>query len=273
MAKKTGFGKSVILYSIAGIFAQIINFLLLPVYTRYLDTSDYGILSVVVIFIGVYIQVIILGSDQAIGRLYFDDGKDFSFKKYLGTIITFSLVWGKHPLVKWVGLILMITGLAWTGYGLIRPYYAHKKLSQEPDFFEQKVLKPAQTLEDLHELARTYPDNPLVFEKLGWVYAKEKKWEDAIKNYLKTVELDPERASAYNNLGNIYFTINQRGKAQEYYLKALAINPDLVDAHVNLGISYYFDGELKQSAERMKKVLELDPRNTKAQDILRRMVE
>lgn len=114
MVKKTGFGKSVILYSVAGIFAQIINFLLLPVYTRYLGTSDYGILSVVVIFIGVYIQVIILGSDQAIGRLYFDDGKNFSFKKYLGTIVTFSLIWG-------IGLSILLTIFGVQFFGLIFP--------------------------------------------------------------------------------------------------------------------------------------------------------
>jgi len=114
MARRTGFGKSVILYSIAGIFAQIINFLLLPVYTRYLGTADYGILSVVTIFIGVYVQVIILGSDQAIGRLYFDNGKNFSFKKYLGTIITFSLVWG-------IGLSILLTVFGVQFFGLLFP--------------------------------------------------------------------------------------------------------------------------------------------------------
>ena len=95
MAKRTGFGKSVVLYSIAGISTQVVNFFLLPVYTTYLNTSDYGILEVVTMFISFFIHFVILGSDQAIGRMYFEEEKEgFSFKKYLRTIVAFIIVWG-----------------------------------------------------------------------------------------------------------------------------------------------------------------------------------
>lgn len=95
MVKKTGFGKSVILYSIAGISAKVVNFFLLPIYTSFLDPADYGILTAFTVFISFFIHFVILGSDQAIGRMYFEDRKsDFNFKKYLRTILTFTIIWG-----------------------------------------------------------------------------------------------------------------------------------------------------------------------------------
>ncbi|MFH1379399.1 MAG: tetratricopeptide repeat protein [bacterium] len=183
------------------------------------------------------------------------------------------LDWRRHTAGRWMLCICLVGMVFITGKSVVEPYMAERALLAEPDFFEKKILEPAKTLEDLHQLAKQYPDNSAVFEKLGWVYAKEKNWEDALKNYKKAVEINPQLSGGYNNLGNIYFTLGQRAYAMTYYTRALEIDPQLIDAQMNLGICYYYEGRLQESAECMKKVIELDPGNAKARDILKRMVE
>ena len=175
--------------------------------------------------------------------------------------------------LRWVVFVCACAGIIMLGKGLIEPYQAQRRLAAEPDFFEQKILEPAKTKRELQELAQQYPDKASVFEKLGWVYAKEKKWNEAIQNYLQAARIDPELVGAYNNLGNIYFTMGKRSKALEFYKRALGIDPTLVDAHMNAGIAYYYEGRLRESAEHIKKVIELDPGNAKARDLLKRMSE
>lgn len=188
-----------------------------------------------------------------------------------GMKIQFS--WYSWKFFRWCIFIGAVGMLILVGKGLIAPYQAQRRLASEPDFFEQKILEPARTIRELQELAQKYPGKASVFEKLGWVYAKEKKWNKAIKNYKKAARINPKLVGAYNNMGNIYFTIGERKKALGYYKKALAIDPDLADAHMNAGIAYYYEGRLRESAEHIKRVIELDPDNAKAQDLLKRMSE
>ena len=52
--------------------AQLIGFVLLPVYTRYLNPTDYGIIAMLAIIIAVFITVSGLGTNEAIFKYYRD---------------------------------------------------------------------------------------------------------------------------------------------------------------------------------------------------------
>lgn len=162
------------------------------------------------------------------------------------------------------------------GFGLLqiilRPYLANYKLSKEKDFFDEKVVNAAETLQELEKLKEKYPDKAIIYEKIAWIYAKERQFDKAIQNYLKAIELNPNSYAAYNNLGNIMFYIDRK-KAIEYYLKSIEINPQQVDARVNLGITYYFEGKLDLAAEQFNEVLKIDPKNEKAIVYLKKMRE
>jgi len=57
---------------------------------------------------------------------------------------------------------------------ILRPYIAHYKLKQEKDFFDEKILNAANTIKELEELKQKYPNKAVIYEKLAWVYAKER---------------------------------------------------------------------------------------------------
>jgi tetratricopeptide (TPR) repeat protein len=156
---------------------------------------------------------------------------------------------------------------------ILVPYRAQRAVARTPDFFDLKVLEPVKTIADLESLARQYPDQSLVFEKLGWVYAKEKKWQPAIASYEQAARLNPGAAGPLNNLGNIYFLLNDRPRAIEYWQRSLALNPRQADSRLNLALAYYYQGRLKACGEQLREVLKIDPANEKAIVLLKQMAE
>lgn len=57
-------------YGLSGVFAQLVNFLLLPIYTRFLTLEDYGTLALLAILSAVFIPVAGMGLSPAIFRFY-----------------------------------------------------------------------------------------------------------------------------------------------------------------------------------------------------------
>ncbi len=166
---------------------------------------------------------------------------------------------------------------------LLRPYRAYQSVQSTPAFFDQRVLEPAKTIRDLEALAQQYPSEPAVFEKLGFVYAKEIRTADnrlnvemadkAIAAYEKARSLDPKRPAAYNNLANIQYTIGHVDEAMALWRQAIEQNPHFLDARLNLGKILYTKSQLKEAAEQFDAVLKDDPGNAEATVYLKRMVE
>lgn len=84
--KKNKLAKNAVLYTIGTLLPQIAAFVLLPIYTRFLTPSDYGILGSVQAVSSVLAVLYTLSIDKAIYRLYFDYKTEKEKKDYLGSI-------------------------------------------------------------------------------------------------------------------------------------------------------------------------------------------
>jgi len=83
------------IYALGKISPKAISILLIPVYTRFLSTSDYGIVAVVSVITNIMIIILSMGLTASVERHYFDyDEESEEFKDYLGTIIIFYLLVG-----------------------------------------------------------------------------------------------------------------------------------------------------------------------------------
>ncbi len=173
-----------------------------------------------------------------------------------------------------VTALLIVIPLCWFSVKkIIQPFTAHKQLSEEIGFFEEKVVSPRETIDRLLGALKEDPDNADLHYRLAWVYSKEKNMAEAVKHFEATVAIAPELEGPYNNLGNIYFLTGKTEKAIENYKKAIEINPGKVDAHFNLGYIYYTSGKLKEASDEFNKILEMDPKNYKAMIMLEKMVQ
>lgn len=189
---------------------------------------------------------------------------------------------GAPPRVSVLGIAgISRDGIRWgvqdAGWGvlprILAPHAARLRVSAEPDFFDVRVLDATRTLEELLALQERHPGNPAVEERIGWVYAKERRFEEALRHFDAAVAADPNRAGAWNNAGNVLFMQGRRREAIARYRRALQADPALIDARLNLGIALLHEGLLEEASVELEEVLRRDPGNAKAVMTLRRMRE
>ena len=63
----------------------------------------------------------------------------------------------------------------------------------------------------------------------------EERWEEALAELDKAIELDPNLAEAYNNRGRAYSELGQYEQALTEYNKAIRLNPNNAVAYYNRG--------------------------------------
>ncbi len=201
--------------------------------------------------------------------LFFTMGLSVSLYKHQTKNFSFSI----PKNLSYLLFLLIITFSYFSGKEIIKPYLAQHKVATTPDFFEEKLNDPNAQISELLQLSNQHPTDARVYEKLAWVYAKQKMFGQAIEAYRAALKIVPT-SSAFNNLGNIYFlSMGNKDLAIECYNNSLTINQNQIDARLNLGVAYYYKGKLKEAADQFKKVLELDPNNEKAIVYYKRMVE
>ena len=90
---------------------------------------------------------------------------------------------------------------------------------------EKKCLNLIKKIKPNYEILNIYA--VILFEL--------KKYDDAIKNWKKAIELNPQYHFGYNNLGNVFLKKNKLQEALDCYDKAIDINSQYYEAYHNKG--------------------------------------
>ncbi len=96
---------------------------------------------------------------------------------------------------------------------------------------------------------------------LGWAYSVQGKHQDAIKECLTAIELDPDYGNPYNDIGMYLIQLNNLDEAVIWFEKALKI-PDYDSRHYplfNLGCIYEKKGDWLTALEYYNDALEVKP--------------
>ena len=100
--------------------------------------------------------------------------------------------------------------------------------------------------------------------KLGRVFLKRNLVSEAIREFEKAIEVDPEFGEAYNNLGNAHLKQKAYDKAVDAYSNGLARNADYVDLHNNLGYAYFRCNKYPEAIHQIKLALKKNPKYVNA---------
>jgi tetratricopeptide (TPR) repeat protein len=90
------------------------------------------------------------------------------------------------------------------------------------------------------------------------------KYDQAIADYTKALEINPKYVYAYNNRGVTYDDKGNYDQAIADYTKALKINPKYVYAYYNRGIAYSNKGNYDQAIADYTKALKINPKYVEA---------
>ena len=90
------------------------------------------------------------------------------------------------------------------------------------------------------------------------------KYEQAINEYIKAIEINPKYADSYNKRGLVYYNQEKYEQAIKDYTTAIQLNPKYTDAYNNRGIVYYVLDENIEAIGDYTKAIEIDTKYAKA---------
>ncbi len=90
---------------------------------------------------------------------------------------------------------------------------------------------------------------------LANVYKKYRQFDDSIREYDKSIELNPTYEMAINNRGDLYLALNDFDSALSDFNLVLSINPNHMMALNNRSVTLYFMGRYQEAWKDAQKVL------------------
>jgi protein O-mannosyl-transferase len=122
-----------------------------------------------------------------------------------------------------------------------------------------KIFKHAIKVTD-----KKHPSFIAVYNNLGVVLIEQMKFEEALVNIKKAVNLQPNYAESHNNLGNALSGLNRFNDANIHYKTAINLKPNYAEAHNNLANSLNKKSNIDQAIIYYKKAIQLKPEYSEA---------
>ena len=96
---------------------------------------------------------------------------------------------------------------------------------------------------------------------LGLLHNETGKYEEALAELQKALDLDPVNADAYRWRAKAFMALNRLAEAESTYKKAIETKPDYWAGYNALGGFYYRYGRYDDAIREFRKVVELTPKN------------
>jgi Flp pilus assembly protein TadD len=130
-----------------------------------------------------------------------------------------------------------------------------------------RYLEQGKTEEALlcfNRISEQEPDNPEVYNDLGYVHERLDRLSSALQLYRKALALDQRNVEAMINIAHIRELEGDYHDARASYEAALAVDPENVDVHFCLGVLYDRHDMFDEAARHYRRVLALDSIHCKA---------
>lgn len=106
-------------------------------------------------------------------------------------------------------------------------------------------------------------DKAVILEKLGYCYRELNRFDDALVNLKKAIELSPNLYYAHFSLGFLFDKLEQYEKAIPEFLEALKGDFNNKATNCMLSRAYYITEQFDESEKYMRKLIQLYPKESK----------
>jgi len=116
-----------------------------------------------------------------------------------------------------------------------------------------------QAMSDYTKAIEINPDLIYPYDDRGLIYARQGELTRAISEYNKAIAINPYYAKVYDDRGVTYLKQDHYLQALADFNKAIKVNPEYVDAYNDRGGFYAQQGKLSQAMIDYKKSIKIDP--------------
>jgi tetratricopeptide (TPR) repeat protein len=132
----------------------------------------------------------------------------------------------------------------------------------------------------LHQAAKYYlrlaasesPPNAQTHNNLGILYGQLQQYQQSIRHFQRSLEIDPTQPETHLNLGELYYQLKRVEESVACFGQALKIDPQSVRAHYYLGTFALAAGKRQQAMEHMQEALRIKPDFEAAQIVLQQIL-
>ncbi|WP_419547741.1 tetratricopeptide repeat protein [Microcystis sp.] len=114
-------------------------------------------------------------------------------------------------------------------------------------------------LSDYSKAIDINPNYADAYNNRGNLYKDLQKYDLALSDYSKAIDINPNDALAYNNRGNLYYNQQKYELALSDYSKAIDINPNLAEAYYNRGVLYDDQRKYDLALSDYSKAIDINP--------------
>ena len=141
---------------------------------------------------------------------------------------------------------------------------SHKATEKEQFRIEQYYASriendPEKSFRLLRQMAEKYPKEKEIICDLGISYQATGDFNQAIKEFSRALELDPDYGEAHNSLGYTYINTGDYAKAVEHLQKYAALSPGEANPLDSLAEVLLLWGRLEEAEAKYKDALKIKP--------------
>jgi tetratricopeptide (TPR) repeat protein len=123
-------------------------------------------------------------------------------------------------------------------------------------YYEKKCN---EAMQEFNKSLSYVPDYCSTYMNIANIYDDVKMMKEAIKAGKRAVSIEPDNPGALSNLGFYYQRLNEQDEAIKWYQKCLECDPKKIDCHYGLGLAYNCKRDNNKAAIHFKKYLEYAP--------------
>ena len=134
------------------------------------------------------------------------------------------------------------------------------------------ALMELRTVNQIGQFGGICPE-PAFRKKIAELYIKFGQHEEALKEHLLLIKLEPNQADHYYQAGSLFEERNRSDKAVLYYRKAIELNGNHGNAHFKLGLLLYKNKKPVEAKVEIEMAIKLRPDNYEAYFYLGRLLK
>lgn len=116
-----------------------------------------------------------------------------------------------------------------------------------------------QAIDDYNKAIEVEPNYALIYNNRGLAHYNKGDYDKAIADFNQALQIDPNYADAYRNRGRAYYAKGNHDQALADYNQAITLNPDDAPAYNGRAYVYLVKKDHRQAVTNMREAAKLSP--------------